>query len=49
MSLQGHLELDAVDKELVVSDGGRIVGHGGAMRRSEMMEGSRVEEETTEG
>ena len=28
----GELELGAVEEELVVTDGGRIVGHGGMMK-----------------
>jgi hypothetical protein len=45
----GKLELDAVDKELVVLDGGRVVGHGGTMKRVETIGGGREEREMTEG
>ena len=31
----GELELGAVEKELIVTDGGQVVGHGGAMRDDE--------------
>ena len=33
----GELELDAVDKEFVVVDGGRVVGHDGMTKRLEMI------------
>ena len=33
----GELELGAVKKELVVTDGGQIVGHGGTVKKVETM------------
>ena len=45
----GVLELGAVEKELIVTDGGRIVGHGGTVKKVETMGGGREERETTEG